>query len=156
MHPDIKAYLSFLDLGVVIEDRVRELVRSFEFMCGGEVERIFLSDELTRHTVGLEDRHWRSLWGFSGPYWMEARSFFLQSDIDISPYWDSIKYLGITSEALNVPAPATLESRMSIEIETTQVSYSKITATGENCDALVEIVRELLLPNLIMEKIEAA
>ena len=147
---NIEEYLSSLDIGVCIKDRIQEVMESFKFLCGAEVERIFLSDTLTPHTVGLEDRNWESLWGFSGPYWMEARNFLHQDDIDVSPYWDDIMYLGVTSEKLVMPGPATPDARMSIEVETTKVRYSKITATGDNCNELIAIVRELLLPNLMM------
>ena len=153
MSTKIEEYLSSLDLVSLMEDRVREVLRSFKFLCGAEVERVFLSDTLTPHTVGLEDRHWESLWGFSGPYWMEARNFLNQDDIDISPYWDAIMYLGVTSKDLDLTRPATAESRMSIEVETTKVRYSTISATGENCNELISIVRELLLPNLMMEPV---
>lgn len=150
MNQQIEEYLSLLDLPLGLVKRTREITEEFKFLCGGEVERIFLSDTLTPHTVGLEDRHWVSLWGFSGPYWMEARDFLDRSDIDISPYWDSIKYLGVVSDGLLMPGPADADSRMSIEVETRQVQYSTISATGDNCNELISIVSELLLPNLMM------
>ena len=153
MSSEIKEYLSFLDLGSALEERVREVLRSFKFLCGAEVERVFLSDTLTPHTVGIEDRNWVSMWGFSGPYWMEARDFLTGDDLDISPYWDAIMYLGVTFKDLELTKPATAGSRMSIEVETTKVQYSMMSATGENCNELVSIVSELLLPNLVMETI---
>ena len=149
MNQQIKEYLSSLDLPRPLEERVLEIAGAFKFLCGSEVERLFLSDACDK-----EGREFVSVWGFAGPYWMEARNFLNEDDIDVSTYWDDIMYLGVSSEKLVMPGPATPDSRMSIEVETSKVNYSIITATGENCNELISIVRGLLLPNLLMGRSE--
>ena len=146
LNPKIEKYLHSLDLPSSIEERVRDIVRAFRFLCrGAEIERLFLSD-----ICDDNGREFVSVWGFAGPYWMEAREFYRQNDIDISPYTHSIMYLGIESENLSLLGHASDDSRMSIEVETTKVRYSTLSATGKNCDELIAIVAELLLPNLMV------
>ena len=145
MNKKIMQYLATLDLPDPIRGRIDTVTKAFQFLCGEEADDLFLSSEMTAD--GLQ---YLSLWGFQGPYWMEARNFVTEDDVDISTYVGSIKYLGLQYKNLNLPpdGPPTEDSRMRVEIETEKVRYSLLSATGSNCEHLTEIVSTLLLPNL--------
>lgn len=140
-----EAYLAALDLPTLIRTRVDEVIRGFQVLCGRELDRIFVSDSIDP----ANDEHaYASVWGFQGDCWMEARGFLYQFDMDISSYAHSIKYLGVRYENLDLSGVATKESRLSLEIETEEIRYSMLAATGLNSNALLAILRQLLIPNL--------
>lgn len=146
MNAKIEEYLTSFKLAGPVEERIREIADVFKLLCRGEeLDELFLSDVIDP-TSG--DREFASLWGFRGPYWMEARDFMNQSDVDISRYEGSIMYLGMKHEKLRIPGPANPDSRMRVEIETARVRYSLLSATGANCEDLLAIVENLLLRNL--------
>jgi len=145
MNDQIETYLASLDVAGPVRSRIDEVARGFELLCGGDLEHLFVSDVVDPSSG---DRVYESLWGFRGSYWMEARDLMKQIDIDISSYARSILYLGVQYENLDLSGTANPESRLSLEIETAKVRYSSLTATGQNCDELLRILNELLLPNL--------
>ena len=155
MNTQIEKYLESLDLFPILDERVRERAAAFEFL-GGELKRVFLSQTQDPAVIGEVLSHQREsawdysgMWGFTQDCWMESRGFSRDSDTDISPYVGSIMYLGIESDNLVIPGPANQDSRMCVEVETRNVRYSSLTAIGKNCDALLSIVHDLLLPNLV-------
>jgi len=139
-------YLSSLDLPDFVFLRVNEISEAFRFLCRSTIDRLFVSDS---RDITTNERVYESLWGFSGPYWMEARNFLKQSDVDIASYLGSIHYLGVQYEAVVLPDGVNESSRMSIEVGTTKVEYSMLSATGHNCTALISILDTLLIPSLV-------
>lgn len=145
LNDEAATYLDALKLADPIRERVAEVVSGFEFLCQSDLDRLFLSDVIDE-TSG--DRRYESLWGFAGDYWLEARNFLKQNDIDISPYSQSVYYLGLQHKEIIFPRQVDRTSRLFIEVQTAKVDYSTLSATGENCLELLRIVEELLLPNL--------
>lgn len=145
MNSETTVYLEALKLADSTTDRVAEVSAAFEFLCRSAIDRLFISDVVDEATG---DRRYESLWGFAGVYWLEARNFTKQNDIDISPYAGSIYYLGVQHKNISFPSDVDNASRLFVEVQTDKVSYSTLSATGENCRELLRIVKELLLPNL--------
>lgn len=148
MNEETTRYLNGLKLADPITARIAEVSSAFEFLCRSAPDRLFVSD-VVEETTG--ERRFESLWGFAGVFWLEARNFIKQNDVDISPYAGSIYYLGIQHENISFPSGVDgvdAASRLLVEVQTDKVSYSTLSATGENCKQLLLIVENLLLPNL--------
>lgn len=161
-------YLKEMDGGLasrVFADTVEEAIRAFTFLRGNEPEEIFVCQVIDSNR--LEDGpSYASIWGFDDGFWMEAHHPAL--DIDISSYIGGIYYLSIQYEEIEFPdfreedvsppEPALVEmrrfdgiserSRLSVEIRTDKVEYSKLSAVGVNCRSLLNIVRTRFRPNL--------
>ncbi|MCA1704058.1 MAG: hypothetical protein LC808_12660 [Actinobacteria bacterium] len=145
MNEETARYLDGLKLADPVTARVAEISSAFEFLCRSAPDRLFISD-VVDETTG--ERRYESLWGFAGAFWLEARNFTKQNDVDISPYVGSIYYLGLQHENVSFPSGVDDTSRLLVEVQTDKVSYSTLSATGENCKQLLLIVEDLLLPNL--------
>ena len=145
LNRSILEYLEGLNLGGPMHARIRDLADVFQLIAGCELDRLFVTD------VGKpgESAIYESLWGFAGPYWMEARDFVSTQDIDISPYKNHIKYLGIQYTDVTLPSEYASDSWMQVEVATEKVTYSTLLATGQNCLHLYSLFSELLRPSLI-------
>lgn len=142
----VDGYLADLNLPKIVLERVNEVLSSFQFLCRAPVDRVFVSDSIDEST---NERRYESVWGFSGPYWMEARNFLRQFDVDIASYADSIHYLGVQYDSIRFPDQVSDSSRLSIEVGTAKVNYSLLSAIGMNCVSLISIIDDLLIPSLI-------
>ena len=146
MNREVEDYLVAYDPPTVLRERIEKIAAVFtELRLGKEPDVLFISDCVDPEGI----LQYASLWGFQGPYWMECRGFSPDRfDVDISAYQGSIRYLGLEVKDMDLAHPATEKSRMQVEVSTDYTSYSYITAVGSNCDALLKIVRGLLLPAL--------
>ena len=147
MNNVIKEYLTSFSppLQASVHARIVQVVDVFTMLrAGEEPEVLFISD-----SIGPSgERVYESLWGFQGPFWMEARGFVNLLDVDVSPYQGSIMYLGMKHDDLAPLELATEDTEMRVEVETENVRYSLLTATGANRDHLMKIVEYLLIPAL--------
>lgn len=139
-------YLTDLRLPEVVRKRVDDVLSSFFFLCRAPLDRVFVSDSIDEST---DERRYESVWGFSGPYWMEARNFLRQFDLDIASYADSIHYLGVQYHSIRFPDQVSESSRLSLEVGTAKVNYSLLSAVGMNCVSLISIMDDLLIPSLV-------
>jgi hypothetical protein len=125
------------------QDRVGELLPLFGTLCPDRIERFFVS-ERTDPESGSEIL---SLWAFSRNFWLEARDFLASVDVDLTPY--RVTYLGLASQNFtpfaSEPGP---DAVLEVEVETGRRTYSFLSATGGNCNELLEIVRERFVKNL--------
>lgn len=147
MNDLITEYLKSFDppLPSPVVNRIEQVAAVFTMLRKGkEPDSLFLSDSI----APTGERLYESLWGFQGAFWMEARDFVKLLDVDISPYEQSIMYLGLKHDGLDPLGPATKDSKMRVEVETENSRYSLLTATGTNCDDLMKIVKDLLIPAL--------
>lgn len=142
----MEEYLDSLSLPKTLRDRVHEVISAFEILCRSDLDKLFVSDALDEET---QERRYPSVWGFAGPYWMEARNFDQVFDLDIAPYYRSINYLGVQYDGLTLAGHVHDSSRMVVEVGTAKVDYSYLSATGTNCGNLIAIMKELLIPNLL-------
>jgi hypothetical protein len=141
-----EAYLQGLDLAGPDRQRIDMVVAAFQFMSRDQpLDRIFIADI---EVPGTGERQLESVWGFAGPYWMEARNFRNQFDVDVSPYAGSIYYLGMQYRDITFPSEVSDTSRLVIEIRTAERLDSRLSAVGKNCAALLAIVKDLFLPSV--------
>jgi hypothetical protein len=148
MKESFENYLAELKCPPTVVRRVDEMLSVFKILSGKEIERIFLTNPPS--VAGGEE--YESLWGFAPPFWLEARHFQLQQDIDVAQYEHTIEYLGLQYGAIDFlsnPVQFVEDSSMQIEVRTTRVEYSTLLATGPiNCPVLLTLLVEVLRPNL--------
>ena len=71
-------------------------------------------------------------------------------DVDISPYVNAVQYVGIEYRDIDLGTDSvTMDARLAVELKTSNVAYSNLSAVGMGCSELLAIVRELFLPNLV-------
>jgi len=151
MLPDLESYFSAINASESVQSRVDEILVAFSALLpeGQTCERLFIADAWTQEE-GL--RMWTGLWGFTKKYWLNAQDFMTRFDVDVSGYENSIKYLSIQFEAMNFADTKTFgvssDSRLNVEVETGDDLGSEISATGENCRFLADIVLSVLRKNL--------
>ena len=130
-----------------LADYISGATNAFEFLCGGQPDRIFVCQTIDPMT---DERAYGSVWGFHDANAMEARSMGERGwDVDISPYVNGVQYVGIEYKDIDlIKGKVSDISRLAVELKTSNVAYSNLSAVGLGCNELLSIVRELLLPNL--------
>lgn len=165
------AYLHAIQVGDPIENRIDELLEELEWLCPEDLERIFVSDQITPQG---EDRIFTSLWAFSNSYLMEAKQFLSDIHFDIAPML-VMNHLDI--ETSDFPLSQTGRARKTARLSVRavlgngitaggvdppgvvvgntfpggSVQYTSLTATGRNCTYLAAIVRDVFRPLLITQ-----
>lgn len=84
MNDQAAQYLERLKAGKVLTERVEAAVNTFRFLLGDEEpERIFVCNTID---PAPDQFPYGSIWGFKGPFWMEARQKGATWDVDIASY----------------------------------------------------------------------
>lgn len=145
MQPD-NEYLQSLNLGSAFLEAITseiEVLKSLFVL--DEVKHLFVSNP----SDDGDPAEFTDLWAFTDDYWMWVRGIMTPSrDVDISPYRDSIRYLGVKYSDFEFPDTVNTSSRIQVEVSTDRVEYSTPLATGRNCLRLLDITRDLLASNL--------
>lgn len=141
----MQEYLQSVPLAAPIIGRVETLLVALQTLCPEPLNRIFVTD-LIEEATG--ERRFDSLWAFSETFMLEAREFRILLNADVSPYSESISYIGIEYEDLSFGGASTEASRLSVEVQTGGPIYNRLTATGSNCEPLEKIIKEVFVPNL--------
>lgn len=168
MNEEASSYLKDIQAGSPVATRVDELLEELHWMSPEGVERIFISDQIAQDT---EDRLFTSLWMITPKYFLEAKQFLSNFDLDVAPVV-SINYLHVKTAdfSLRPQARTRKSSRMSVRANlstgvhlggsegpmfsapttalTTPLAQSWLSATGKNCHYLAAIVRDLMVPRL--------
>ena len=143
------AYFDRIGLSESARKRVAAVVQAFQFICPQPLEELFIADAVD----DAGQRQWLSVWAFTAKYWLEAKGFLQEFDVDVSGYQQSVKYLGIQFEDVAFNAPDALpavsaSSRLYVEVRTGEDLDTNLPATGVNCEFLFRIIRDRLKPNL--------
>ena len=129
-----------------LADKISGATNAFQFLCGRQPDRIFVCQTMDPMTG---ERAYGSVWGFADANAMEARSLKGGWDVDISPYVNGVQYVGIEYVDIDLMTGGVSDlSRLAVELKTSNVAYSNLSAVGLGCNELLAIVRELFLPNL--------
>lgn len=133
-------------LSAAAQSRVDQIGAVFQVLNGGKpVTRVFVANRLDDNGQLV----YSDLWGFTDVFLLASRNFMTEDNADISPYRNSISYIGLEySGAVFGEAAPEDDWGMSVELETGGHTYSQFSAVGRNCFELARIVRELFVPNL--------
>jgi len=141
----VDSYLKKID-ALQLREKILEFVEIFELLAGETIEEIFVTDVIDESD---QRRTFESIWAFSATYWLEAREFLTNYDVDVSPYKKSINYLGIEYRNAKPPSEYLGDAWMQVEVATDKVGYSTLLASSqENCRRLFELVSGRLRTNL--------
>ncbi len=127
----------------VLSDRVQFLYDVASKMCPEEIEQIFIVDNVKRDNT----RTYESLWFFSKGFMLEAHNFEMEYKIDIMP----IRVIRVELELNNYNLKeAEEESRLKVYINFPGDIIAELKAAKENCDVLMDIAFEYIMPKLIV------
>jgi len=140
----IDEYLDSISLNEVERARCLEMIAAFEYLSGKSVTDVFVSNVVT----AADKQAYRDLWGIAPPFWLQARDFATDGDIDVSLLEGSITYIGASFTGYTLGQPASEESRLSLEVKAGSIQYSQLIAAGVNCDQLCHLLDTHLRKNL--------
>jgi hypothetical protein len=143
MNSELIDYLSALGAPEALQSRVAELVASYEAVLDDDIGAWFVSEYVDEP----DQRTFESLWLFTATFAMEAQLLGVDEDhFDFVPFKTGIKQVIVEKRSFDMAQP-TSASRMTVETWFEDRRYGVMRATGDNCGALLEILKTVLLPN---------
>lgn len=143
MNAQLVRYLSDLGAPEALQARVAELVASYEAVLEEEMGAWFVSEYIDEQ----DQRTFESLWLFTETFLMEAELLGAEEDhFDFVPFKGGIRRLAVEKRSFDLQEP-TSASRMTVETWLEDRRYAVMRASGDNCAALLEILKTVLLPN---------
>jgi hypothetical protein len=135
-------YLQAIDVLDPIIERVADLLPLFEFLCPEPIERLFITTtiEPVGGAMALQ-----SLFAFSATYWLECKDFLRSDNADLTPYANSVTYVGLEYENMSFGGRVQTSSRVVVEVQTGSNLTTTLTAVGKNCEYLQSIVKEVFV-----------
>jgi hypothetical protein len=134
-------YLNAINMSETLQARVEAIYEIYEEIVPDEITGIFVTDYVTDE--GL--REFESLWFFSDRSALEAKSFVNKYDLDYTPL-SAINYWKLEAKQYDF-GEATVESRLRLHF-TIQPVVCNLRASRENCDYLMQILKEFVVPNV--------
>lgn len=140
----VVSYLNGLVVSSVIRNRVLEIEEYYaELLSGRVAERIYVSETID----GEGQRILENLWFFFPEVWCEAHNFQVEDNFDVT----RVGY--VTSAVLErneyKTGMATTRSRLALRFKFGGGETGTLKASGENCNALADIMQEQILPRLL-------
>src|SRR3712207_1781977 len=140
MNEKLADYLSALGAPEALRTRVTDLLDTYEAVLEEEVGAWFVSE----YVDDQEQRTFESLWLFTQAFAMEAQLLGADEDhFDFVPLRTGIRQIIVEKRAFNFDdvRPA---SRMTVETWFEDRRYGVMRASGENCVALLEVLKTVL------------
>ena len=151
MNAALAEYLSALGAPETLQSRVADLVDSYEVVLEEEVGAWLVSEYVDEP----DERTFESLWLFTDGFAMEAQLLGAEEDhFDFVPFQTGIRQIVVEKRSFDLQH-ATSASRMTVETWFEDRRYGVMRATGENCLALMEILKTVLLPKALAPGREA-
>ena len=139
----LNEYLADLGAPENLQARIASLLRAYSSLLPEPVEAHFVSEYVGQD----EARTFESLWLFSRTFVMEAQLLGADEDqFDFVPYRANVRHVVIRKREFDFDATSAA-SRMSVEVWLADQRYGIFKSTGDNCGALLQILRDYLLPN---------
>jgi hypothetical protein len=139
--PMIK-YLEAIRIEEPIVGKIRSIYNFYETIFGKKIETIFVSE----YVEASGDRIFENLWFFADNYVGEAKDFVSQDNFD---FVKLDKLLGVAIKKSDYDGiGATEKSRLNVEFNFTEFASGNLKASKNNCDYLMKIVHEILLPKM--------
>ena len=137
-------YLASIAATPTVIAAVAEKLRLFATLTDEPIERIFIEDRRTAEGEVIPD----ALAAFTPTYLLGAEDFLRRTELQMTILKDSLMYLEVRSDKYDF-ATASALSQLTVEMELGLLSTWTLTAVGQNCDHLREIIKERLTPNLL-------
>ena len=136
-----KDYLISIGILRPVQQRV-EAILGFYASLGEQIEYIFVTDHVREDGT----RAYGNLWLFSDRHVMEAKDFVARDTFDMSPI-QPVHWWEVNKEKYDFSA-AVPESRMSLDLSLQGDVRGHLSASGNNCDRLKQIILKYILPNM--------
>ncbi|MDQ1546621.1 MAG: hypothetical protein QOH69_1525 [Actinomycetota bacterium] len=138
-----ETYLTTLGVSPTVRRRIDYFWKLYAgLLPEGVAEHIFLCD-----VIGVDgSRTYTSLWIYGSTFAAECKNFLFAQDFDGASV-NKIALWAFDSEDFEPGKPASSSSRLSLSWTTEYATNGVLTATGENCDALMHYFRTCVLPN---------
>ncbi len=143
MKDEFSKYLDSIEAPQVVRGRVDQIHGFYQILCPEEITDLYISE----YVEDSGRRQYESLWFFSSSYCMEALQFVSQVKLDMIGLHDSVYRWAATAAEYDFKK-ATSASRLSLDIEFGGDLRGSLKASSENCDFLVGVLRQHLIPNM--------
>ena len=142
MKEEFVAYVDSLDIAEPLVERINTIHDLYQIISPADFDHIFVTEVAGESG----DRIFGSLWFFAGDYAMEAHDFATNLDMDGGAY-ETIDLWRAESSNYDF-TEATDESRLSVRF-TAELIEGALRASGSNCDALAEILKQWVVPRTL-------
>jgi hypothetical protein len=140
--PEWTAYLEAIGASEVVRTRVDQIEDIYRRNGATDFETIFISEYVKEDGT----RELESLWFFNATVLGEAKQFLSDVDIDLASYEGRVSYYHVTALSFDFRL-AVPESRLKVEMSLMPRLQVILKASGNNCDFLLALVRDRLVPN---------
>lgn len=136
-------YLAAVGLTGALVERAAHVLAFYERVYPSQIADIFVSEYVDKEG----QRHYESLWAFAGDLMLEAKSFVTKDDFDAARLRGNVVYWRARVEHYDFENSESA-SRMTVDLNAREDVGGTLRASGENCDALRDIMVKYLAPNL--------
>lgn len=136
-------YLNKLKLSMSDVEKVKEMVKTTEYLTCEEIMEIFITDYL----IG-EERNFKNLFFFSAHFLVECKKFQQNDEFNLYRLSNSINRVSHSVKSFNF-TEVNNKSRFHLEILTKGKDLIEMKATGNNCSSLFEVYKNYILPNIL-------
>ena len=140
----IDDYLKSIRLAGAMADRVHTIHDLYTEKLGISVEDIFINSSLSKDGT----YEYGSLWLLNKQELMEAKSFLVTDDFDYTTLRNCVRYWRIRNTNYNFNS-ASERSQLLVEMIMTTGTTGTFRAIGKNCEKLVDVLRNYIVPNSI-------
>lgn len=137
-------YLKSVEVSETLLAHIRSLFQELSPFFPEQVDRIFITD----HIDGEGIRRHGSLWYFTKSFSLETKDITTGDNIDMISHSSSMTYLNIRKEDFSV-TDYNEKSRLFVEVKFQEILYAEFRATRNNCIVLVDIVKNVYLPEFL-------
>ena len=141
MKEEFVQYLGLIGMGDALIERVSALERSIAAILPEEITHIFVSEYIDKE----DNRQFENLYFFTGGYLVETRNFVTEPRTEVDLIRQSIINVQLTLKDYDLRS-ASQASRFTFGYSTGPLS-AQLRASKENCDHLLRVVRECIIPN---------
>lgn len=142
MKEEWAAYLEGIGASEVVRTRVEEIEGIYRQNGAADFEAIFISEYVKEDGT----RELESLWLFNATELAEAKQFLSAVDIDLARFDGRVWYYRAVASSYDF-RHAVPESRLKVEAALLPRLRLELKASGNNCDFLLALVRDRLMPN---------
>ena len=143
MNKKFTRYLQDIGITDLFQKRTAEVIDFYEECFCINVADIFVSEYVDNNG----ERQYENLWLFNDSFACEAKLFLTVDDFDAVRNTDKIVHWTIKKIDYDFKK-ASAKSRMTLNFKLVSTIGGEMKASQENCDALRDIFRKYILPNI--------
>jgi hypothetical protein len=139
MNKAASQYLKTIDMPEPFIKRIRLLWERYQELCPEPFSSVFVTD--ARAEEG--QRLFQNIWFFSQNYVMESANFIANDNVDMVRFANKINRWDVSFANFDLGSEATDAARLHVAFTTSDGNGGSLQATGQNCVALMAVVRLL-------------